>query len=309
MKLIFFGTSFFASKILLKLVQKKMSLLAVVTQSDREHYGRRTIPPVKQAALEYLPDVPILQPLKASDAKFLEEMKRLEADFFVVVAYGQILNRPLLDLPKKAAINVHASLLPKYRGAAPMQRCLMNGEKETGVTIMKMTLQMDAGDILATSKIAVPEEMILGELEDRLCIEAKELLPEVLLHFEQFPLRAQDHSLATFAPKILVEECAIDWQKEADCLHNLIRAVSPHPGAYTWGWVGREKKRLKIFRTKVWPEIGRPGEILSFQKDRWVIGCGKNSLFIEEVQLEGKRRMSVEEFFSGYRESFSLCEN
>jgi methionyl-tRNA formyltransferase len=118
---------------------------------------------------------------------------------------------------------------------------------------------------------------------------------------------AQEHACATFAPKISQEECIIDWMKEAEVLHNLIRSLSPHPGASAWGWIGKEKKRLKIFRSKVSPLEGHPGEMLSFQKDQWIVGCGKKSLSIEEVQPEGKRRMSLEEFYSGYRKNFSFC--
>jgi methionyl-tRNA formyltransferase len=309
MNLVFFGTPSFAAKILSSLIQKKISISAVVTQADSSHYGRTLIPPVKLVALESLPGVPIFQPEKASDPAFLQELKAIEADFFVVVAYGQILKQTLLDLPKKAALNVHASLLPKYRGAAPMQRCLMNGDKETGITIMKMVLQMDAGDLIASSKVWISQEMTLGELEEVLCRKSQELLPEVLLHYERYPSSLQNPDLVTFAPKISQEECAIDWKQSAESLHNRIRAVSPHPGAYTWCWIGKEKKRLKIFRSKVCSEEGASQEILLFEKGRLVIGCGSKSISLEEVQLEGKRKMSIEEFYCGHHANFSLVSD
>ncbi len=306
MSIIFFGTPLFASKILSALVRKKMPIVAVVTQSDREHFGKTLIPPVKLTALEELPLIPIFQPQRASDPNFIESMRKLDADFFVVAAYGQIFTQALLNVPNKAPLNVHASLLPKYRGAAPMQRCLMQGEKETGITIMKMALQMDAGDMLASQKIEIFAEESCGELEERLCQEAQHLLPDVLLCFDTIIPTAQDAAFVTYAPKINTEECLIDWKEDAEHLHNKIRALSPHPGAFSWCWSVHKKLRLKIFRSRVLPDSGSSGTFL-FDKDRLIIYCGKKSLLIEEVQLEGKRRMSALDFCRGYLEKFSLA--
>ncbi len=302
-RIVFFGTPSFAAEILLALIHEKVPIVAIVTQPDRPKGRSLQVVPseVKTVAQQHLPDVPILQPAKASNAAFLAELKALPADLYVVVAFGQILPQSLLDIPKLGCINIHASLLPKYRGAAPMQRSLMHGEKQTGVAIQKMVRELDAGDVIATSKIDVAEETTLGELHDALCQLSKPLLLSVLRSYAHGvpSATAQDVSQVTFAPKILPEETELSWEKEAHTLHNLVRGLSPRPSAWCWVDLSGEKKRLKILRTKVVAGTAPIGELASI-KDL-VIGCGKNLLQLLEVQPEGKPKMRGSDWVRGLK--------
>jgi methionyl-tRNA formyltransferase len=311
MKIVFFGTSPFAAKVLEQLIQKDYEIAAVITRPDRSK-GRHLhpqSPPVKEIAARLKPRLPVFQPEKASAPEFADGLKPLEADLFIVVAYGEIIKKNLLDMPKLGCINIHASLLPKFRGAAPMQRCLMAGEKETGITIIEMSPQMDAGDILAMEAIPITEEMTFGELEPKLCYLSVKLLFQTIRQFEEGAIKktAQDHTLATFAPKLTPEEEKIDWTKPAIAIHNQIRALSPTPGAWCQIKVGSESKRLKIKKAVVVKGLsGGPGSILSFGKEGWVVACGDNALRLTEVQLEGKKGMSAEECMRGIHHPISF---
>jgi methionyl-tRNA formyltransferase len=298
-KIVFFGTPHFAAGILRYLGSHGVPIVGVVTQPDRPR-GRSlgvAPSPVKEVSLEILPDIPIFQPEKASEETFLQQISLLQADLFVVVAYGQILSQKLLSIPHLGCINVHASLLPKYRGAAPMQRCLMAGDKETGVAIQKMVKQLDAGDVIQSTKIKIPPEMNLGELELHLREVSKPLLLEVLKAFDfGIPNAApQDHALATYAPKIAPEEGEICWRESAEKIHNLIRAFSPRPGA--WVWLEPKSKKMKILRAQ-WVEgqKGVPGHMISKEG---VIACGKGALRVIEVQPEGKKPMVWADWLRG----------
>ena len=223
----------------------------------------------------------------------------MEAALFVVVAYGQILSQRLLDIPPLGCINVHASLLPKYRGAAPIQRCLMAGEKETGVAIQKMVRQMDAGDVIGIAKVKVPFEMTFGELEERLIELAKPLLLDVIQRYERGVPEGepQNETGVSFAPKIELEEGEIDWKKPAGEIHNLIRAFSPRPGAWCWICAGTDKKRLKVLRAKVVEGKGAPGERLK----EGVVAAGEGAIELLEVQAEGKKAMSALDWLRGQK--------
>lgn len=303
MRIVFFGTPDFAASILRYLLDAQIEVVAVVTQPDRPK-GRslqESPSPVKFCLQEQKSDIPILQPQKASDPQFLEEIKQIQADLFVVVAFGQILPQALLDIPPKGCINIHASLLPKYRGAAPIQRSLLHGEKETGIAIQKMVKQLDAGDIIATAKIAITPNMTYGELEKDLCELSKPLLLVVLQAFEKGIPSAepQNHALVTYASKISVEEAEIHWEKSAQDIHNQVRAFSPRPGAWCWAELPNgEKKRVKIFRTVVMQERGEPGRVLSLDG---LVACGSNSLKIIEIQPDGKKVMSFSDWLRGFR--------
>ncbi len=244
--------------------------------------------------------LPILQPEKSSDPQFLEQIQALRADLYVVVAFGQILPQKLLDMPPLGCINVHASLLPKYRGAAPIQRCLMAGDRETGVVVQKMVRQLDAGDVIATVKTQIPPEMTFGELRQLLCELSKPLLFSVLKSFEMGIVEAdpQDATLSTYAPKIEPEEGQIDWSHPAEQLHNLIRAFSPQPGARCWVESAGEKKLVKILRASVVLRVGSPGELLA---PEGIIACGQDALKLLEVQPEGKKKMSGADWLRGFR--------
>ena len=303
MKIVFFGTPPFAASILDFLFDSGVEIAAIVTQPDRPK-GRSlqiTSSAVKQCSLARFSQIPIFQPIKASDPIFLSQLRNLHAELFVVVAFGQILPGQLLDIPLKGCINIHASLLPKYRGAAPIQRCLMNGDKETGIAIQKMVKQLDAGDVIATAKIEISDEMTFGELEQALCELSKSLLLLVLKAYEiGIPDAAiQDHTLATYAAKISTEEAEIHWDKPAEEIHNLIRAFSPRPGAWCWVHSGNETKRIKILHAKIVRDKGLPGKILSSEV---IVACGSNALKIIEIQPEGKKPMRAVDWLRGFRQ-------
>jgi methionyl-tRNA formyltransferase len=304
MKIVFFGTSSFAAKILSRLIEEDYPVVAVVTRPDREK-GRNlnaSPPPVKEIALQLNPTIPVFQPEKASTPEFAPILKALDADLFVVVAYGEIIKRDLLAMPKLGCINIHASLLPKFRGAAPIQRSLMEGEKETGITIIAMSPQMDAGDILAIEAVPISEEMTFGELDVRLSELSIDLLLKVIRQFEEGEVvrTPQDHTQATLAPKLIPEEEKIDWKRSAVAIHNQIRALSPSPGAWTGIKIGPDVRRLKIRKAKVIAGLSdEPGSLLSFGKEGWIIACGQDALRLLDVQLEGKKAMSAEECIRG----------
>ncbi len=304
MKIVFFGTPSFAAKVLEYLIQHSIQIAGVVAQPDRMQ-GRSlhlTAPEAKQTALRLVPQVPLFQPEKASDPAFLQELSALKADLFVVVAYGQILSRKLLAIPPLGCINVHASLLPLYRGAAPMQRALMDGAAKTGIAIQKMVYELDAGDVIDAAEISVDEQMTFGQLEEALCALANPLLLSILKRYDAEGIPSavsQNSSLATYASKLCPEEMQIDWGKDALSVHNLIRALSPKPGAWCWIQVGSERKRLKILRTKFSPLQGSIGEFLSFTPKSCVIAAKTGALELLEVQPEGKKIMPAADWVRG----------
>lgn len=313
MRIVFFGTSSFAAKVLTKLLESNYQIVAIVTRPDRIR-GRHLQPlppPVKETASELRPDIPIFQPEKASLSEFAEGLRAFQAELFVVVAYGEIIKKNLLEMPRLGCVNIHASLLPKYRGAAPIQRCLMEGEKETGITIIEMSPQMDAGDVLAMESLPIPAEMTFGELESKLCDLSVKLILKTIHDFELGKVikAPQDHALATLAPKITPEDEKIDWSKTAMQIHNQIRALSPAPCAWCQVLVGTGLKRLKIIKAKIIQGANGPsGSILSFGKEGWVVACGKDALRLLEVQLEGKKIMSAEDCIRGIH-SLVLMQN
>jgi methionyl-tRNA formyltransferase len=305
-RIVFFGTSAFAARVLSFLIERGDHVVAVVTRPDRPKGRSLTLssPPVKEVAIQLDPLLHIHQPLKASTSEFAEILKTYHADVFVVVAYGEIIKHNILEIPKRGCINIHASLLPKYRGAAPMQRALMDGVSKTGITIIEMVLKMDAGDILEMAELPVSADMTYGELEEKLFPLACECLIKVLQDIKQSAVKRkhQEHSLVTFAAKITTDEAKIDWSLPAQTIHNLVRALSPAPGAWCWVEIGRERKRLKIIRSALAQaqlSDGVNDTIGSLLPDG-IIVCGQGVLKILILQLEGKKAMSAEEFLRGY---------
>jgi methionyl-tRNA formyltransferase len=276
-----------------------------VTQSEK---SRGNISSVKAVAEKKLPGIPIYQPEKATDPLFIQEMKNFQPDLFVVAAYGKVLRQPLLEIPSKGAINVHTSLLPKYRGAAPIQRAIMNGEKITGVTIMMMTAGLDSGDIIATKELPLDDKISFGELQDNLREVAGPILLNVLKMFERGAVKTypQDESLATYAPKITPEDLNIDFNKDAFSIHNLIRALSPLPGARCSMKIKDSVKTVKIIESDIVFFNGQPGEILKFEKEIFLIGCKKNAIAIKKLQVEGKKVVTSGEFISGIHGSIEI---
>jgi len=305
MKVIFFGTPIFAAEVLEFLMEKQIDVVAIISKPDRAK-GRTKNPvatPVKLVAQKY-PHIPLYQPEIVSELDFAQTLKDLQADLFVVVAYGEIIKQHLLDMPPSGCINLHASLLPKYRGAAPIQRCIIDGQVETGVTIMHMVRKMDAGDMIHSVKTPIGPETNFGEVEQTLCDIGKEALLHVILNINSktLPQEAQDHSLATLAPKIELEDCEIQWNLPAETIHNLVRGVCPYPGAWCWVKLRQVPKRLKINKTRVIPYPHHvPGTILNPEhlNANLIIACGDNAVELLEVQLEGRKLMSSAEFMRG----------
>lgn len=307
MRVVFFGTPHFAAEVLNDLLANGVDVVAVVTKPDKPQ-GRSSeliSTPVKLAAQSHTPPLPVLQPEMVSSPENTPLLEQYRADLFVVVAYGEIIKQHLLDMPKIGAINLHTSLLPKYRGAAPIQHAIIHGETETGVTIMHMAKKMDAGDIIATVKVAIGPDTTFGELEAALCKEGSALLLKVIKAFETGPAPSrtpQDHAMATLAPKIELENCKINWTMPAASIHNLIRGVNPYPGAWCNVHVKGQNKRLRIISSHPSTQAvdAPPCTLLPAPKGSLCVACGTGSLTVLEVQLEGKKAMKADEFMRGH---------
>lgn len=306
MKIIYFGTPIFAAKTLTYLLENGINIVAVVSKPDKPkgRSGSLIPTPVKLAAQAFDPSLPVYQPEIVSCLEFEKILSRYEPDFFVVVAYGEIIKQHLLDVPKKACINLHGSLLPKYRGAAPIQRSIINGEKETGITIMHMVRKMDAGDMIKKESALINSEATFGEMEEILCTLGQKALVEVLQNFDTYDQQkeAQKIEEVTFAPKIELEDCEILWNRPAKINHDLVRGVNPYPGAWTHVWIKGEKKLLKILKTRVVSAPkSLPGTLLNPQasKENLIIACEDQALELLEIQLEGKKKMSSIEWTRG----------
>jgi len=299
-KVIFFGTPEFAIPSLKALVERKIPVELVVTRPDRKKgRGQKlSAPPVKEFATEA--GLECYQPETLKDPEVMEKLGKYEADCLVIVAYGQLIPRELIEMTPLGAINVHPSLLPKYRGAAPIQRAIMTGESETGVSIMLLDEGMDSGPILSQEKIAIKSDDTLGILHDKLAQMGAEILVDAIKNYYRGELNPvpQDHEKATFAPAISKSECLIDWTRSSEDICNLIRAIDPVPGAYTY-WDG---KILKIFSPRVEKiELGgKPGEVVEAAPHGLLVATGDGiGLRINEVQLAGQRRMKFAEFARG----------
>ena len=298
MKIVFMGTPEFAVPCLQSLLDEKFNVIGVFTQPDKPK-GRGyvlTPPPVKELALKY--SIPVFQPEKMRDGEALNYLKKLNPDLIIVVAYGKILPKEILDLPQYGCINVHASLLPKYRGAGPIQWSVINGEKETGVTTMYMDVGLDTGDMIINNSLEIGENETAGELHDRISLLGAKTLIETLKLFQKNEIvrTKQDDSSATYAPMLDKKLCEIDFSDDAKKIHNLIRGLSPWPVAVT----KFEGKTLKIHRSLCLPnDVGAtPGEVID-NNGKIVVSCGKGCIEILELQLEGKKRMTSADFLRG----------
>lgn len=301
--MIFMGTPDFAAGALRALIAAGYDIAAVVTQPDRaKGRSREPVPsPVKVCALEH--DIPVLQPERVKAPEAVEELKTYRADIYIVAAYGQILSREILDIPKYGCLNIHASLLPKYRGASPIQHVIIDGEERTGVTIMQMDAGLDTGDMLYKKETDIGPEDTYETLHDRLMGLGGEAVTEALALLEQGKLapEKQDESQSCYAPLIGKSMGEIDFSKTAAEVDRLIRGMTPWPSAYT-GFRGRQ---LKIWRAV--PDMKKdvsghvPGEILSVGKTFVTVATGKGALTLLELQTEGKKRMSAHDFLLGIK--------
>lgn len=300
LKIVFMGTSVFAVPSLEILASSPHRLIGVVTQPDRPRGRGKHLQttPVKEAAMRH--GIPVMQFERIREKQAVQEIQRLSPDLIIVVSYGQILPADLLNVPNLGCVNVHASLLPEYRGAAPIQRAIMDGRTATGVTTMLMDIGMDTGDILLQEEVPISDEIDHGQLEIRLAEVGACLLLETIAGLATGSIQPeqQNHEQASYAAMITREDELISWAWSAREIHNRIRALSPFPGAYTTF----QGERLKLYRSRVFEDTGDGGEgvFLFATADGLVVQTGRGALEILEVQKSGKKRIAAREFVKGY---------
>ncbi len=301
MKILFMGTPEFAAEALRCLIAAGHEITAVVTQPDKPKGRSRELlpPPVKVCAAEH--GIPVLQPGRIKTPEAVEQLKGYPADVYVVAAFGQILSQEILDIPRLGCLCIHASLLPRYRGASPMQHVIMDGEEKTGVTIMQMDAGVDTGDMLYRKELYLAPDETGETLHDKLKVLGGEAICEALPLLEQGRLvpRKQDDALSCYAPLIDKSMGAMDFERPAVELERLIRGLTPWPGTYA-GYKGRQ---LKIWKAEAvdGKERGLPGEILETDKESVTVAAGEGALRVYELQLEGKKRMSAHDFLLGVK--------
>lgn len=298
MRVVFMGTPDIAATCLKRILADGFEVVGVYTQPDRPK-GRGmklTASPVKEVALEA--GIPVFQPESFREDETLEELKALKPDICAVVAYGRILPQKVLDVPGLGCINIHASLLPKYRGSAPYQWAVLNGEKETGVTAMYLCREMDAGDMIDRVKTLIGENETAGELLDRLAVLGAELLSKTLTRFTQgkVPAQKQDESQVSFAPMLEKTMCPIDWSKTAQQVHDHVRGLQPWPVA-TMDLNGIP---FKVHETRIVSGSGAPGTVLGLTKTGLVIACGEGAVEVRVLQAQGGKRMNAPDYFRGH---------
>lgn len=297
MKIIYFGSDAFGIPSL-ELLKKNHDILCVITAPDRPS-GRGmklSATPIKIWALKN--NVPVYQPEDISDSNFMETLEKLSPELIVLISYGKILPEKIINIPSIEAINVHPSLLPKYRGAAPMEWALINGEKETGITVITIKKGVDTGDIIKQEKIPVYETDDIFSLKERLAEIASTLLLEGIEYIKNGVQPQPQQGTPTYARRLKKEDGLINWKKSATEIYNLIRGVKEWPGAYTY----LDGKYIKIYGAvpvSEFPE-GNPGEIVNIDRSYISVACGEGILKITELQMEGKKRMSVAEFINGH---------
>ena len=300
MTIIFMGTPDFAIPSLTMLIASDNTMLGVVTQPDRPRGRSMTSqpPPVKRLAVQH--GLPVLQPEKVKEDNFIQWLRSQNPDLIVVVAFGQLLPPKVLNIPSSGCINLHASLLPDYRGAAPINWALMNGEKTTGVTTIRMNEWMDAGDVFLQREATIEQDDDALTLSQRLSTLGAKLLLETIHQLKRGILTPmpQNHSQASYAPALKKEDGRIDWGNNAWSIHNRIRGTLPWPGAFT----NLENKRLKIFKSEVVECTSKdsPGTISHISKDGIKVATGKGCLLITDIQLQDRKRMNVAEFIRGH---------
>ena len=299
MRVVFMGTPDFSVPTLEKIIEAGHEVIGVVTQPDKaKGRGKKVLfPPVKETALAH--DLPVYQPRRARDPEFIEEMKALNPDVMVVVAFGQILPKAILDIPKYGCINVHASLLPKYRGAAPIQWAVIRGEKVSGVTTMQMDVGLDTGDMLLKKEVLLDEEETGGSLHDKLSTLGGDLLIETLKKIEAgdiHPEKQDDSQAGEYARMLDKNLGRIDFSMPAVEIERLIRGLNPWPSAFT----SYNGKTMKLWKAKA-DNCGQgvPGQVIHVDKNSFTVQTGQGTLQILELQMEGKKRMDAGAFLRG----------
>ena len=307
MKVVFMGTPDFAVGALEAIIKAGHEVTAVVTQPDKPkgRSGQMQFPPVKECAVKY--NIPVFQPVKVKEPDAMEELRKFKADIFVVAAFGQILTKEILDMPRYGCVNIHASLLPKYRGAAPIQQAILDGEAETGVTIQQMNEGIDTGDILSTVIVPIDKKETAETLFVKLEEAGAQLIVDTLVKIEKGEIVPvpQDDSKASYVKMMKKTLGKIDWNKEAVVIERLVRGLNPWPSAYTFF----EGKSLKLWDCDVLEEecTETPGTIVRVNKDSIDVATGKGALRILELQLEGKKRMDTKSFLLGNAWKAGMC--
>ena len=302
MKIVFMGTPDFAVGALEALIAAGHEITAVVTQPDKAkgRSGQLTFPPVKECALRH--NIPVFQPKKIKTPEAIEQLKTYPADVFVVAAFGQILSQEILDVPPYGCLCVHASLLPGYRGASPIQNVILQGEEKTGITIMQMDAGIDTGDMLYQKEIDIERTDTFETLHDKLMVLGGEAIVEALPLLEAGSLEpvSQDEELSSYAPIITKGMGKIDFTRPAYEIELKVRGMNPWPSAYTT-YHGKQLKIWEAVAEEQAPKEASCGKILAVNKDSVVIGTGKGILKVYSLQLEGKKRMSAHDFLLGVR--------
>lgn len=298
MRVVFMGTPDIAAVCLRKIIGDGFDVVGVYCQPDRpKGRGMKLVaPPVKEVAVAN--SIPVFQPENFKDEAAVEQLRSLRPDICAVVAYGQILPQSVLDVPKRGCINIHASVLPEYRGSAPYQWAVLDGKKETGVTAMYLCRKMDAGDIIDVSRTEIGPDETAGELLDRLAVLGSKLLSKTLERFAAGEVTAtpQDEALVTYAPMLDKAMCPIDWSKSAQQVHDHVRGLHPWPVATT----EIQGKRFKVHTTAIVDGVGEPGQILGLTKTGLKIACGEGAIEIRSLQAEGGKRMAAPDYFRGH---------
>ncbi|MDO5546364.1 MAG: methionyl-tRNA formyltransferase [Eubacteriales bacterium] len=299
MRVVFMGTPDIAATCLKKILADGFEVVGVYTQPDRpKGRGMKLVAsPVKEVALAA--GLPVFQPENFREEETVEQLRALKPDICAVVAYGRILPQKVLDVPTYGCINIHASVLPKYRGSAPYQWAVLDGLKETGVTAMYLCREMDAGDIIDVSKTPIGENETAGELLDRLAVLGADLLSKTLSRFAaegKVPAMAQNPAEVSYAPMLDKSMCPIDWNKSAQQVHNHVRGLHPWPVAT----MTLQGKTFKVHATHVVSGSGEPGQILGLTKTGLVIACGEGAVEITSLQAEGGKRMAAPDYFRGH---------
>lgn len=298
MKVVFMGTPDFAVETLKALYEAGHEIILAVSQPDKPkgRSGKLAPTPVKEFAMEH--DIPVFQPVKIREPEAVEYLSKFQADVFVVAAFGQILPKSILDMPRLGCVNVHGSLLPKYRGAAPIQWAVINGEKVSGNTTMLMGPGLDDGDMLLKSEIELAADETGGSLFDKLAIDGGKLAVKTIEALDRGEITPipQDESQATHVGMISKDMGNVDWTKPAVEIERLIRGLNPWPSAFTF----IDGKQVKLWSAAVVNGTGEPGTIIDVNKNVFTVACGTDALEIKELQLEGKKRMATGDFLRGY---------
>jgi methionyl-tRNA formyltransferase len=303
LRVIFMGTAELSCDSLRALVESpEFHVVAVVTQPDRPKGRELKLQPSPVKELARQANLPVLQPERARDEAFAGALRDLRPDLIAVAAYGQILPQSILDLPRYGCLNVHTSLLPRYRGAAPIQWAILNGDTETGVTIMKMDAGLDTGGILTQAQTPICPEDNAGTLHDRLARMGAELLVRTIPDYTTGKLspRPQPTEGAVYAPKIKKQDGLIDWTQPARAIWNRVRGLVPWPGAFSFLPGPPRPHVLKFWQAEIVDRSGAPGEVLQADKAGIVVGCGSGALRILVLQREGGRRLGAQEFLAGH---------